>query len=197
MRLFYEFFARDTPAVARALLGQRLVRLVEGQRVDGRIVEAEAYCGTEDMAAHWNNRRELGRFAVAYGRPGVSLVYFTYGLHWLFNVVTEPEGQPGAVLIRAIEPLEGLEVIEANRPGRDRHQWTAGPARLTMALGIGPEHHAVDLLAANATIFIEQDTPVPEAQVGISARIGLNRSPEPWKSLPQRFYVAGNRFVSR
>jgi DNA-3-methyladenine glycosylase len=183
--------------VARALLGQRLVHVLDGQRVGGRIVETEAYCGTDDLAAHWNTRRKLGPFEVAFGRPGVSLVYFTYGMHWLFNVITETEGRPGAVLVRAIEPLEGLDIIEANRAGRKRREWTAGPARLAVALGIGPAQHAHDLCAPGAALFIEAGDPVPDAQVSVGARVGLNKSPEPWKSLPQRYYVTGCPYVSR
>jgi DNA-3-methyladenine glycosylase len=196
-RLIRDFFARDALTVARQLLGQRLLHVVDGQRVGGRIVETEAYAGTEDLGAHWNTRRSLGRFAVAYGPAGVSLVYFTYGMHWLFNFVAGPEGYPAAVLVRAIEPLEGREVIAANRPGREEREWTSGPARVTQALGISPEHHNLDLTAPDSPIFVEQDSPFSDKQVGTGPRVGLNMTPEPWKSMPWRFYVTDNRFVSR
>lgn len=196
-RLSRDFFARDARLAARELLGQRLIHVIAGQRVGGRIVEAEAYRSLEDMGAHWNTRRNLGRFAAAFGPPGVSLVYFTYGMHWLFNVVAEPEGFPGAVLVRAVEPLEGLDAIAANRPGRPPRAWTSGPARVAQALGIGPDDHGIDLTAPGAPIFIEADAPFPDAQVSVSARVGLNTTPEPSKSLPWRFYVTGNPYVSR
>ena len=196
-RLTRAFFARDARLLARDLLGRHLVHIVDGQRIGGCIVETEAYRGVDDVSAHWNKRRNLGPFAVVYGPPGVSLVYFTYGMHWLFNVVAEPQDQPGAVLIRAIEPLEGLDIIAARRSGRKRREWTAGPARLTMALGIGSAQHGIDLTAPRAALFFAQGAPVPDAAVAVSARIGLNKSPEPWKSLSQRYYIKDNHFVSR
>ncbi len=196
-RLPRDFYAHDALTVARALLGQRLIHVVEGQRVGGRIVETEAYRGLDDMGAHWNLRRTLGRFAAAFGPPGVSLVYFTYGMHWLFNICVEPEGAPGAVLVRAVEPLEGLDVIAANRPGRQQREWTSGPARAARALGIGPDDHGMDLLAPDATIFVEADAPIPDVQVRTGPRVGLNTAPEPWKSVPWRFSVSDNPYVSR
>ncbi|MCZ7545894.1 MAG: DNA-3-methyladenine glycosylase [Anaerolineae bacterium] len=196
-RLSRDFYARDARAVARALLGQRLVHVVAGRRVGGRIVETEAYRGTDDRGAHWNLRRNLGRFAAAFGPPGVSLVYFTYGMHWLFNICVEPDGAPGAVLVRAIEPLEGLDMIAANRPGRKPHEWTSGPAKLTRALGIGPDHHGLDVAAPDALLFVEADAPIPDGAVSTGARVGLNTTPEPWKSTPWRYWITSNPHVSR
>src|SRR5512136_44990 len=124
-----EFYDRPTITVARELLGMRLVRLLDGVRLGGIITETEAYIGEEDLACHARFGRTR-RNAVMYGPPGFAYVYFTYGMHWLLNAVTGPEGFPAAVLIRAIQPVEGLEIITARRQGRD----TLGPAKLTQAL---------------------------------------------------------------
>ena len=111
-----DFFARPTLTVARAILGQRLVRLEAGQRLAGIITEAEAYIGETDLGCHAHAGR-TPRTAVMYGPPGHAYVYFTYGMHWMLNFVTEIEGFPAAVLIRAIQPVEGLEIIAAPAQG--------------------------------------------------------------------------------
>ena len=113
-RLSREFFARDTPAVARYLLGARLVRMLDGQRLSGLIVECEAYVGRDDTACH-ASRGRTSRTEVMFGPPGFAYVYFTYGMHWMLNVVTEKEGFPAAVLLRAIQPLEGIETMRVMR----------------------------------------------------------------------------------
>ncbi len=118
----------------------RLVRLLEGVRLSGIIIETEAYIGEDDLGCHAKAGRTR-RNAVMYGPPGYAYVYFTYGMHWMLNAVTEPDGFPAAVLIRAIQPVEGLEVISARRQGRD----TLGPAKLTQALGIDGLLNGADL----------------------------------------------------
>ncbi len=183
------FFARPTLQVARELLGARLVhRQPDGQRVSGLIVETEAYIGEEDQGCHARAGR-TPRTAVMYGPPGHAYVYFTYGMHWLFNVVTEREGFPAAVLVRALWPLEGLEIIAARRAGRPRSQWTDGPAKLCQALGIDGRHHGLDLCVPDAPLFLEFDRTFPDESVTIGPRVGLNTVPEPWKSIPWRFRV--------
>ena len=129
----HEFFARPTLTVARALLGMRLVRLLDGQRLSGVILEAEAYIGETDLGCHAKAGRTR-RNAVMYGPPGHAYVYFTYGMHWMLNAVTEPEGFPAAVLLRAMQPQEGQAAIfdpppgaRLHRPGQTdpgaRHRW--------------------------------------------------------------------------
>jgi DNA-3-methyladenine glycosylase len=191
------FYAQSALTVARQLLGARLVRVLpDGQRLSGRIVETEAYTGLDDLASHGHSRR-TPRNAVMYGPPGRAYVYFTYGNYWMLNVVAEPDGDPAAVLIRAIEPLEGLEEMAARRPGRGPCEWTSGPGKLVLALGISGAQNTVDLTTTNAGLWIEPDATVPDEQARAGPRIGLNTTPEPWLSLPWRFWVRGNPYVSK
>jgi DNA-3-methyladenine glycosylase len=191
------FYARSALVVARQLLGARLVRVLpNGVRLSGRIVETEAYTGLDDLASHGHSRR-TPRNAVMYGPPGRAYVYFTYGNYWLLNAVAEPEGDPAAVLIRAIEPLEGLDEMAARRPGRGPFEWTSGPGKLVLALGISGAQNNIDLTTTDAGLWIEPDTSVPDEQVRTGPRVGLNTTPEPWLSLPWRFWVAGNPYVSK
>ena len=185
-RLGRDFFNRDTLTVARELLGTRLVHVDQGQRLAGIITEAEAYCGEQDLGCHAKAGR-TPRTEVMYGPPGHAYVYFTYGMHWLFNCITRPEGEPEAVLIRAIEPTEGIEIIANRRGKQPRSKWTDGPAKLTKALGIDGQHNKLDLVAPDAAIFIEEGIKIPDDLVTTSPRIGFNTVPEPWKSKPWRF----------
>lgn len=176
------FYLRPTLQVARDLLGMRLVRLLDGQRLAGIIVETEAYIGQEDLGCHARSGRTR-RNAVMFGPPGRAYVYFTYGMHWCLNAVTEAEGFPAAVLIRAIQPVEGVDIIRERRNGGD----TFGPAKLTQALGIDGRLNGADLCNPASGLWIEQGEPVPDEAVQTGPRIGLNRVPEPWKSIPWRF----------
>ncbi len=184
-----QWYEQDVVSAARALLGMRLVRQVDGRRISGWIVEAEAYRGEEDQACH----ARVGctpRTQVMYGPPGHAYVYFTYGMHWMLNAVCMPEGFPAAVLIRAIQPLEGLDFIAARRKDRPRAQWTDGPAKLTLALAIDKALNGVDLTGPAGGLWIEEGQAVPDAQVVAGPRIGLGATPEPWLSIPWRFRVA-------
>ncbi|HNB53471.1 MAG TPA: DNA-3-methyladenine glycosylase [Anaerolineales bacterium] len=182
------FFARPTLQVAREILGARLVHLENGLRLSGIIVEAEAYVGETDLGCHAKAGR-TPRTEVMYGPPGFAYVYFTYGMHWLFNVITEEEGFPAAVLIRAVAPLEGLEIMAARRAGRPRKDWANGPAKLTQAMGIGPAYNGIDLCAPDSPLIFESDEPIPDSRVTTTPRVGLYTVPEPWKSIPWRFLV--------
>lgn len=183
-----EFYAQETLTVARQLLGKRLVHLEDGQRIAGIITETEAYCGEKDLGCHAKAGR-TPRTAVMYGPPGFAYVYFTYGMHWLFNTVTRPEGQPEAVLVRAVFPVEGVEVVAARRGKQPRRLWTDGPAKLTVAFGIDGQHNNLDLCAPDAEIFIEEGEDVPEEWVTRGPRVGFFTVPEPWKSMPWRFLI--------
>ncbi len=182
-----EFYARPTLTVARALLGMRLVRLQDGVQLSGIITEAEAYIGQEDLGCHAHSGKSL-RNAVMFGPPGHAYVYFTYGMHWMLNAVTERQDFPAAVLLRAIQPLEGIEIISARRQGRD----TFGPAKLTQALGIDGTLNGIDLCSPASGLWIEPGPPVPESAVLTGPRVGLYTVPEPWKSIPWRFRTAIN-----
>lgn len=170
-RLPRNFYARPTLQVARDLLGQRLVRVLNGERVGGRIVETEAYVGEADKANHaargWRERH-----AVMYGPPGHAYVYLIYGVHHALNAVTESEGFPAAVLIRAIAPDEGLAVLRARRGGRPDAELTNGPGKLCQALGIDLGLNGVDL-TESPDLFIEADVAVDETQVKRTPRVGV------------------------
>jgi DNA-3-methyladenine glycosylase len=194
-RLSRDFFARGTLTVARELLGQRLVRVLDGERLSGRIVEVEAYIGEDDQASH-ARCGATRRNAPMYGPPGHAYVYFIYGMHYCLNAVTEREGYPAAVLIRALEPLEGLEEMQAQRGGRPDAQLTNGPARLCQALDIDRRFDGADLCAPDALLFIEEDISVPDEAIATGPRIGV-RGDEVALNIPWRSYVQGNRHVSR
>lgn len=193
-----DFFAREAPEVACDLLGHRLVHESGGRRIAGRIVEAEGYTGWDDAASH-ASRGQTKRNAVMFGPPGHAYVYFIYGMYWLLNVAARPPGVDygGAVLIRAIEPVEGLDLMAERRGGRPEREWTSGPARLTMALGIDGTLNGVDMTAAGSPLRIEHGEPAPEDAIACGPRIGLTTVPEPWRSKPWRFWVVGSSHVSR
>jgi DNA-3-methyladenine glycosylase len=180
------FYERSTLRVARELLGARLVRNLNGRRLVGYITETEAYVGEKDLGCHAKAGR-TARTAVMYGHGGHAYVYFTYGNHWMLNVVTEPEGYPAAVLIRAVQPLEGAQTMSARRGGRD----TFGPGKLTQALGITRVENGADLTKSRSRLRIERGVAVPDSLVTKGPRVGLNGVPEPWKSKPWRFLVRG------
>jgi DNA-3-methyladenine glycosylase len=197
-RLDRSFFARDTVAVARSLLGQILIHDSPEGRAAGRIVEVEAYSGWDDRASH-GHRGPTPRNAVMFGPVGISYVYFIYGRYWLLNVVAKPPGveYPAAVLLRALEPLSGLELMATRRSGRSQKEWTSGPGRLTLALGVDGSHNQLDLTASDSPLFIEGGDPVAPEQIDSGPRVGLGSVPEPWKSRPWRFWIADNVYVSR
>jgi DNA-3-methyladenine glycosylase len=185
-RLERQFFNRPTLQVARELLGMRLVRLEDGKRTAGIIVEAEAYIGEEDLGCHASAGYTL-RTRVLYGPPGHAYVYFTYGMYWMLNFVAEREGFPAAVLIRGIVPTEGIERIAIRRQGRPQKQWTDGPGKICIALAINRAQNDSDLCIPEAEIFVEYGENIPDSCVMIGPRVGLNGVPEPWKSVPWRF----------
>ena len=183
------FYDRPVLDVARDLLGRRVVRLLDSrQRVSGLIVEVEAYRGEKDLACHARAGR-TPRTAVMYGPPAHAYVYFTYGMHWMLNCVTGPEGFPAAVLIRAIVPQEGLDVIAANRADRPRREWCNGPAKLCQGLSIDGSLNGVALWNPAGGLWLEEGQPVAKAQITHTPRIGINNTPEPWRSIPWRFIV--------
>jgi DNA-3-methyladenine glycosylase len=193
------FFDRPTLDVAKDLLGCLLVHDAPAGRLAGRIVETEGYT-RDDPALHgWKATfgdegfvLPEGRAADLFAAPGTSYVYLIYFSNWLLNVVTEPEGVPGAVLIRALEPVEGVEVMRGNRPAarRDR-DLTNGPAKLTQALGVASgDFHGIDLTEPPLFFAIGEDA--QPCVVDTSCRIGLTRGIDrPW-----RFFERGNPFVS-
>ncbi len=168
------FYARETEIVARELLGAVLECTVRGVRCGGRIVETEAYTGEEDLACHAAAGR-TARTEVLYGPPGIAYVYFVYGMHWCVNAVTRAEGLPSAVLIRALEPLDGIAAMRRRRKQRPDRELTNGPGKLCEALGItGPRHHGVSLMTSPLRILAGDR--VPDSQVQVTQRIGISKA---------------------
>jgi len=180
------FYDRPTLQVARELIGARLVRILDGVKLVGLIIETEAYISEEDLGCHAKVGR-TPRTQIMYGPAGHAYVYFTYGNHWMLNAVTEREGFPAAVLIRAIQPVEGVEIMSRRRNGRD----TFGPGKLTQAMGITKNENGGDLTTAAGGLWIEAGVHVPDSRVTKTPRVGLYSVPEPWKSKPWRFVVKG------
>ena len=185
------FYARPTAEVARRLLGHLLVSEARGRRTVGRIVETEAYVGPHDPACHAYGGRRTNRTEVLYGPPGTAYVYFTYGMHWCLNAVTERRGYPAAVLIRALEPLEGLDLMRRRRGKVTDRALCAGPARLCEALGITGEQNGHSLMIG--TVRILRDSRRRAPRIAVTPRIGVGRAAD-W---PLRFVIDGSPWVSR
>lgn len=183
------FFARETSLVARDLLGAVLLSRAGGVETGGRIVETEAYLGADDPGSHAATRGITARNRVMYGPPGRAYVYFTYGMHHMLNLVTEVDGVAGAVLVRAIEPLFGLDAMMARREGRAGPALTSGPARLTEALGVTLDLNG-EALGGMLDVL---EPPYQVENVGVSGRVGLARGHE----LPLRFFIRDDPYVSR
>ncbi len=187
-----EFYARPVLRVARDCIGKLLVhRTPEGLAV-GRIVETEAYRGPEDRAAHSYGGRRTARTEVMFGPPGYAYVFFVYGMHHQFNIVTTSEGAPHAVLVRAVEPLFGLDQMSRRRnlPATSR-ELCNGPGKLCQAFGIGKADYGADLCGKR--LFLADG---PRAQTAQSPRIGIDYAEE-WAEKPWRFYDPKSRYVSR
>lgn len=201
MKLSREFYNRDTLEVAKELLGKNLVTVENNMITSGKIVEVEAYMGLQDKAAHSYGGRRTERVEVMYGKPGVAYVYFIYGLYYCMNVVAREEGIAQAVLIRAVEPLEGKEVMSKRRFNKDYDELkkrevinlTSGPSKLCMALNIDKSMNGEDLLGNR--IYIEEGNK-EEFYVGESPRIGIDYAEEA-KDYPWRFFISGNPYVSK
>lgn len=190
-RLPRGFFSRPAPQVAPELLGRMLVRVLEnGDRVAGRIVEAEAY-EPDDPACH-AFRGPTPRNATMFGRPGHLYVYFTYGNHWMANIVTRGKGEGSAVLLRALEPTEGLNEMRRRRGREGPTELCSGPGKLCRAFGIDRSLDGADLIRGRV-IWLEVGRPVEPDAVATGIRVGVSVGLDrPW-----RFAVAGDPFVSR
>jgi DNA-3-methyladenine glycosylase len=184
------FFARDTATVARDVIGKLLVSRAGGVLTGGRIVEAEAYLDRDDPGSHAATKGITKRNAVMYGPPGCAYVYFTYGSHFMLNLVTEDERVAGAVLVRAIEPQLGIDDMARRRGGRSRSELANGPGKVAQALGLDLRDNGSVLGEGNVALF---DAPPLSASVAVSGRVGLSAGHD--RAL--RFYIEGNRHVSR
>jgi DNA-3-methyladenine glycosylase len=180
------FYGRPTVEVARALLG---TVLVHGPAA-GIIVETEAYLGGDDLASH-SARGITDRTRVIFGPPGHAYVYFIYGMYECLNLVCEPEGRPGCVLIRALEPVAGLELMRRRRPAaRKPEDLASGPGKLTLALAITRAQNAADV--TRGSLVVREPAEPRHVEIAVGPRIGITKCAD----LPLRFFVRGNRFVS-
>jgi DNA-3-methyladenine glycosylase len=179
-----DFYACSTLQVARALLGKKLVRRINGAELSGIIVETEAYCGEVDSACH-AHRGKTPRNAVMYGEAGHAYVYFTYGMHYMLNLVTEAEGNPCAVLIRAVLPLAGIAVMESHRK-RYGAELTNGPAKLCQALGIDKSFNGWDLTCGKE-LWVEDYKTVPAQSILATPRIGVDYAKKEHRDALWRF----------
>lgn len=190
------FYLRgDVVQIARELLGKVLVSCIDGKFTSGMIVETEAYAGVEDRASHAFGGRRTARTEIMYMDGGTAYVYLCYGIHHLFNVVTNTENIPHAVLIRGIEPLDGIETMLERRGKADLSpQLTAGPGTLSSALGINTSHSGIslgkDIWIEDRGLVVDNDKVVADSRVGV-AYAGEDAY------LPYRFYIKGNKYVSK
>ena len=186
-----DFYDRDTETVAREMLGTILECRTERGVTSGVIVETEAYIGEEDPACHAAVGRTR-RTDPLYGRPGLSYVYFIYGVHWCFNAVTRAEGLPSAVLVRALQPIGGVALMKERRgPRIDAVNLTNGPGKLCAALGIDGPMNGLSL--QRGPLVIREGESVHASQIVTTTRIGITKAAD-W---PLRYYIAGNEYVSR
>lgn len=206
MKVSKEFFARDTLVVAKELLGKVLVKELNGMKLKARIVETEAYIGSIDKACHAYGGKRTPRVAPLYGEPGIAYVYFIYGMYYCFNIITKEEGSPEGVLIRAVEPLEGLDVMSELRfkknykelANTQKKNLTNGPGKLCMAFGITKENTWNDL-TKDERLYIEEPTMqyyINDFQVVEAKRIGIDYAEEA-KDFLWRFYIKENKYISK
>jgi DNA-3-methyladenine glycosylase len=190
-RLGKHCYELPTVVLAEYLLGKIFVRTLPDKHVlKGRIVETEAYLGKDDEASHaW--RGKTSRNSVMFDAPGSIYIYFTYGCHYMLNIVSEPEKSAGAVLIRAMEPVEGIEFMEKQRGSTIFTNLMSGPGKLTKALAIDKCSNGKDLFGEE--FFLEDAPPVPQNMIGTSGRIGISRSRE----LPWRTFILDNPHLSK
>jgi DNA-3-methyladenine glycosylase len=197
IKLFREFYTRRDPlVVACELLGKLLVVIAEdGSRVSGFIVETESYIGPEDKASHAYNLRRTARNEAMYKIGGTAYVYFIYGMYYQFNVVTNFEETPHAILIRAVEPFEGIEIMRERRKTKSDKNLTSGPGKLCIALGIDKKLNGEDLLGERVWLE-DSDFKIQKNKIASGKRIGIDYAEE-YAEKNWRFWVKDNPFVSK
>ncbi len=199
-KLERKFYNRDSIIVAREILGKVLVHEIDGQRISARIIETEAYMGVEDKAAHSYGGRRTSRVEVMYGSPGFSYIFLIYGMYCCFNIVCNEKEIPQAVLIRALEPLEGTEWMAQKRFGKSaneliksqRRGLTNGPGKLCNALSLDRSFNGMDLCGNE--VYVEEDES-KNLSIITTKRVGIDYAEEA-KDYPWRFYIEDNEYVS-
>jgi DNA-3-methyladenine glycosylase len=186
------FYERDTSIVAKELLGKILIKRTEGQDLGGFIVETEAYYGDNDPASH-AFRGKTPRSKIMFSRAGIAYVYFCYGMYNLLNAVTEKQGMPGAVLIRALEPVYGIEIMKKRRKTEVTRKLTNGPGKLTISLGIDLKDNGKDLTSGTGDLYIvKANFPIKYKKIGYSQRVGIKNGKEDFL----RYFFEKCEFVS-
>ena len=198
-KLSKKFYQQETEELAKALLGKRLVRVYKGQRISGIITETEAYLGIRDKACHTFGGRKTERTKSMYLEGGHAYVYLIYGMYNCFNVVSKTKEHPEAVLIRSLQPLESVSLMKKFRQQTDERKLTTGPGKLCQALGIDRKLDGESLTGHQIFFEDANDLGVRDlkpTQIVASSRIGVDYAEEA-ASWPLRFYIKGNRFVSK
>ncbi len=185
------FFVRPTEQVAAELLGMMVVSTVGGEVTEGRIVETEAYLGYDDPASHGYRHRRNARNLALFGPPGFWYVYLSYGMHWCANLVCQRRGLASAVLLRALEPIEGLDVMRRRRRGVETKDLCSGPGKLCQALGFDRSLDGTRM--ARSSVIVRPPTAWEQPRVAVTPRIGITKAAD-W---PLRFHVAGSPWTSR
>ncbi|MFT3979933.1 MAG: DNA-3-methyladenine glycosylase [Ferruginibacter sp.] len=191
------FYSRtNVVSLAKELLGKVVVTNIEGVVTSGRIVETEAYVAFTDKASHSYNGRRTARNEHMYGEGGTAYIYICYGIHQMLNIVANKKEVPDAVLIRAIEPLEGIDIM-LQRTGKSKadHSLTRGPGNVGKALGLFKHHSGISLLDDTISIHRDAYPKIADSSIGASKRIGVDYAEED-ALLPYRFYIRGNPYVS-
>lgn len=192
-KLTHDFYRADAVTLAKSLLGKILVHESEDGMTSGIIAETEAYCGPEDRAAHTWNNRQTARTEIVFREGGYAYVYLVYGLHCCLNVTANVEGKPECVLVRALQPVEGVEIMKARRRFSDPVKLCDGPGKLCSAMGITRELYGADLCGEE--LYIAENE-YPKLKIAVSARIGIEYAGE-WRNMLWRFCIDGNEYVSR
>jgi DNA-3-methyladenine glycosylase len=192
LKITRPFYEQSTVQVARQLLGKYLVRKNFDGKTVGRIVETEAYVGPKDLACH-ASRGRTARTEVMFGAAGHAYVYFIYGMYYCLNIVTEAADHPSAVLIRALEPVEGIELMESRRRTENQRNLASGPGKLCQAFAIDKSLNGADV--CRSVIYVE-DRGEPPPKIFATPRVGVEYAGK-WKDKPWRFLIRGNEFVSK
>ncbi|HOA96168.1 DNA-3-methyladenine glycosylase [Acetivibrio saccincola] len=193
MKLKRDFYERDTLEVAKELLGKYIIRVSEEGTTVGKIVEVEAYIGPLDAAAHTYRGKRSSRTEVAFGPGGHGYVYLIYGMYHCFNIVTNVQGKPEMVLIRAVEPVEGIELMKKRRNTEVLKNLCSGPGKLCQAMDITKKLHGIDLCGDN--LYLLDNEKVREEDIIFTPRINIDYAGEA-KEYPWRFLIKDNKFIS-
>jgi DNA-3-methyladenine glycosylase len=197
-RLTRQFFIQPTLKVAKQMLGKFLIREINGKKVGGMIVETEAYIGPEDKASHAFGGKITERNMAEYMRGGHVYIYLIYGMYWQLNISTFRKGKPECVLIRALEPTDGIDVMKKYRKIKEVRNLTNGPGKLCEALKLDKKFYGYDVCKKGGKLYLEdRGVRIKPSQIKTSPRIGIDYAGPYWSKVPWRFYIKNNKFVSR